>query len=114
MANDVTPVKDDKEERVYFLFRLPATHLLPGVGDGVALGEVHLLAEDSAGGVAERQTGAISGNPVCVGHHHAACGAVPREHHVVVLVDLRRCRKGHQKNQRRLISLEPMPICISV
>ena len=61
-----------------------AQHLLPGEGDDIQLvpGQVH--GEGGRGGVADGQAFAVGGDPVAIGHFHAAGGAVPQKDHVAV------------------------------
>ena len=59
-----------------------AQHLLPGPGDLVQLVPRNVHGEDRRGGVADREPGAVGGDPVAVGNPHAGGGSVPGEDHV--------------------------------
>ena len=69
------------------MLRFGAHHLLPAVGGGIELGPVHLLREDGAGRVVDRDALAIRCKPVSVGNARAGRGPVPGEDDVVVLRD---------------------------
>ena len=60
-----------------------AQHLLPGERDDIQLvpGQIH--RKSGAGGVADGQAFAVGGNPIAIGHLHAAGGAVPHKHRVM-------------------------------
>ena len=68
---------------------LSAERLLPGECRDVELGPVEVLGESGGGRIAQRQTFAVSRDPVGVGDAHPGGGAVPGEDDVVVEIDLR-------------------------
>ena len=67
--------------------RFAAQHFLPGEGGHIELvpGQVH--REGRRGGIANRQAGAVVGNPVAIGNAHARGGAIPGKHDIVVEID---------------------------
>ncbi len=70
--------------------RFAAQHLLPREGRHIQLVPRQVHRKGRRGGIAERQTRAVSGDRIAIGHAHAGGGAVPCEADVVVIV-----QRGH-------------------
>ena len=67
--------------------RLAAERLLPAEGADIDLRPVDVLREGRRGRVADGEAGAVGGDPVGVGHAHAAGRAVPGEDDVARRID---------------------------
>ncbi len=81
------PLDRARRQREHAVRGLAAQHLLPGPGDDIELVPRQRHGERGRGGVADRQPGAVGGDPVAVRHAHARGGAVPGEHDVVRGID---------------------------
>ena len=69
--------------------RLAPENLLPGERHDIELRPIEFLGEGRRCRVADRQSLAVGGDPIAVGHANARGGAVPGENDVVVEIDLR-------------------------